>query len=182
MSAFSVLALGLPLSSSPSTLLKASNQVSAPHLKRPSTCPHPQSLALTLTFQSASPPRQGVRGYVALNVLVFDEELPELEALVRVVAAAGVDALIVQVGSPFLSWKGMVQGGGSVCSQRLSSTRRLPDNRRHTIMPDGLCLIFDTGPWGSGACAARGTRPAHPWLYPDEHHECAGRRGECVWA
>jgi len=38
----------------------------------------------------------GVRGYVTLNTLVFDEELPVLEAAVRACAAAGVDAVIVQ--------------------------------------------------------------------------------------
>jgi len=38
----------------------------------------------------------GVRGYVTLNTLVFDAELPALEAAVRACAAAGVDAVIVQ--------------------------------------------------------------------------------------
>ncbi|HKQ71624.1 MAG TPA: U32 family peptidase, partial [Polyangiaceae bacterium] len=38
----------------------------------------------------------GVRGYVALNTLVFDDELPALESAIRGCAAAGVDALIVQ--------------------------------------------------------------------------------------
>lgn len=38
----------------------------------------------------------GVRGYVTLNTLVFDEELPMLEAAVRACAEAGADALIVQ--------------------------------------------------------------------------------------
>jgi putative protease len=38
----------------------------------------------------------GVKGYVALNTLVFDAELPALEAAVRACAAAGVDAVIVQ--------------------------------------------------------------------------------------
>lgn len=41
---------------------------------------------------------RGVKGYVALNVLVFDEELERLEERVRQIAAAGVDAVIVQVG------------------------------------------------------------------------------------
>jgi putative protease len=40
--------------------------------------------------------RRGVRGYVALNTLVFPSELEELEAVVRMVAEAGADALIVQ--------------------------------------------------------------------------------------
>jgi putative protease len=38
----------------------------------------------------------GVRGYVTLNTLVFDEELASVEAAVRACAAAGVDAVIVQ--------------------------------------------------------------------------------------
>jgi U32 family peptidase len=38
----------------------------------------------------------GRRGYVTLNTLVFDDELPALEAAVRACAAAGVDAVIVQ--------------------------------------------------------------------------------------
>ena len=38
----------------------------------------------------------GVRGYVTLNTLVFDDELPRLEAAVRACAEAGADAVIVQ--------------------------------------------------------------------------------------
>ncbi len=40
--------------------------------------------------------RFGVKGYVALNTLAFPRELSDLEATVREVAEAGVDALIVQ--------------------------------------------------------------------------------------
>jgi putative protease len=40
--------------------------------------------------------RRGVRGYVTLNTLVFPKELEQVEAIVRRVAAAGVDAVIVQ--------------------------------------------------------------------------------------
>ena len=40
--------------------------------------------------------RRGVRGYVTLNTLVFPRELEEIEETVRHVAAAGVDAVIVQ--------------------------------------------------------------------------------------
>jgi putative protease len=40
--------------------------------------------------------RQGVQGFVALNTLVFSDELPRLEETVRAVAAAGVDAVLVQ--------------------------------------------------------------------------------------
>lgn len=39
---------------------------------------------------------RGVRGYLAMNVLIFDEELRRAEECVRAVAAAGVDAAIVQ--------------------------------------------------------------------------------------
>src|SRR5579863_9993383 len=40
--------------------------------------------------------RRGVKGYVTLNTLVFTGELPDLEATVRELALAGVDAVIVQ--------------------------------------------------------------------------------------
>jgi len=40
--------------------------------------------------------RAGARAYVTLNTLVFEPELPVVEELVRRVAAAGVDAVIVQ--------------------------------------------------------------------------------------
>lgn len=40
--------------------------------------------------------RRGVKGYVTLNTLIFSNELAELESLVRMVAAAGVDAVLVQ--------------------------------------------------------------------------------------
>lgn len=39
---------------------------------------------------------RGARGYVTLNTLVFDQELPAVEAAVRACAEAGVDAVIVQ--------------------------------------------------------------------------------------
>ena len=49
-------------------------------------------LAETLSYLHG----HGVRGYVTLNTLVFDDELPALEAAVRACAEAGVDAVIVQ--------------------------------------------------------------------------------------
>src|SRR5271157_4405798 len=49
-------------------------------------------LAEVMTFLH----RRGVRGYVTLNTLVFPRELEELEGAVRELAAAGVDAVIVQ--------------------------------------------------------------------------------------
>ena len=40
--------------------------------------------------------RRGVKGYVAVNTLVFTRELPAIEDLLRRIAAAGADAIIVQ--------------------------------------------------------------------------------------
>src|SRR5262245_24820010 len=40
--------------------------------------------------------RHCLRGYVTLNTLVFSKELDELEPIVRRVAEAGADAIIVQ--------------------------------------------------------------------------------------
>lgn len=40
--------------------------------------------------------RRGLKGYCAFNTLVFERELPAAEARIRRLAAAGVDALIVQ--------------------------------------------------------------------------------------
>ena len=40
--------------------------------------------------------RRGVRGYVTLNTLAFPRELEDLETTIRIVAEAGVDAVIVQ--------------------------------------------------------------------------------------
>lgn len=39
---------------------------------------------------------RGLRGYITLNTLLFPRELPEVEATLRHVAQAGVDAIIVQ--------------------------------------------------------------------------------------
>ncbi|MGA0200652.1 MAG: peptidase U32 family protein, partial [Prochlorotrichaceae cyanobacterium] len=39
---------------------------------------------------------RGVKGYLTLNTLMFTEELGELEAVLRAVISAGVDAAIVQ--------------------------------------------------------------------------------------
>ena len=40
--------------------------------------------------------RRGVKGYVTLNTLVFEDELDEAEQYLRTMIAAGVDAVIVQ--------------------------------------------------------------------------------------
>jgi len=40
--------------------------------------------------------RSGLRGYVTLNTLAFSEELKPLEAIVRQIAAAGADGVLVQ--------------------------------------------------------------------------------------
>ncbi len=48
--------------------------------------------------------RHGLRGYATLNTLVFDDELVEFAELVRHVAGAGVDAVLVQdVGAAMLA-------------------------------------------------------------------------------
>ncbi|WP_437930068.1 DUF3656 domain-containing protein [Sorangium sp. So ce291] len=49
-------------------------------------------LAETMRFLHA----HGVKGYVTLNTLVFDDELPAVRAAVEACAAAGADAIIVQ--------------------------------------------------------------------------------------
>src|SRR4051812_45327655 len=51
-----------------------------------------ETLADTMAFLH----RRGVKGYVTLNTLIFPSELAELEQTVRRVAAAGVDAVLVQ--------------------------------------------------------------------------------------
>ncbi|MDI1429009.1 peptidase U32 family protein [Polyangium sorediatum] len=51
-----------------------------------------EGLARTMAFLH----EHGVRGYVTLNTLVFDEELENVENAVRTCAEAGVDAVIVQ--------------------------------------------------------------------------------------
>ena len=49
-------------------------------------------LALTMTFLH----HRGVKGYVTLNTLAFTDELAELESLIRTIADANVDAVLVQ--------------------------------------------------------------------------------------
>jgi collagenase-like PrtC family protease len=65
---------------------------------------------------------RGVKGYVALNVLVFDEELGALEARARQIARAGVDAVIVQVRAS-VRWGG---GGGGLKGGGGGTTKRRP--------------------------------------------------------
>ena len=40
--------------------------------------------------------QRGVKGYLTLNTLVFTDELPEVERVIRRVAEVGVDAVLVQ--------------------------------------------------------------------------------------
>ena len=42
---------------------------------------------------------RGVKGYATLNTLVFEDEMEQLEQLLRSIAQAGVDAVIVQVAA-----------------------------------------------------------------------------------
>ncbi len=48
--------------------------------------------------------QRGVKGFVTVNVLIFDEELAAVEEQIRHIAACGVDAVIVQA-CLFLSCK-----------------------------------------------------------------------------
>jgi putative protease len=49
--------------------------------------------------------RRGVAGYVTLNTLAFASELPAMADVIARVAAAGVDAVLVQdLGPPARSW------------------------------------------------------------------------------
>ena len=43
---------------------------------------------------------RGVKGYVAMNILLFDEELERAEDTIRVIAGSNADAVIVQVNAP----------------------------------------------------------------------------------
>lgn len=51
-----------------------------------------QSLAQTMTYLH----RRGLRGYLALNTLLFDEELASAAELIKLAAQSSIDALIVQ--------------------------------------------------------------------------------------
>lgn len=62
--------------------------------------------------------QRGVKGYVALNVLIFDEELTALQALVHDVARAGADAVIVQVQRRSFARRG-VSGYAMISTARL---------------------------------------------------------------
>ena len=42
---------------------------------------------------------RGVKGYVAMNILLFDKELERAEEAIRVIAASNADAVIVQVNA-----------------------------------------------------------------------------------
>ena len=42
---------------------------------------------------------RGVKGFVTLNVLLFDEELQRAEETIHIIAAGGADAVIIQVSS-----------------------------------------------------------------------------------
>ncbi len=56
---------------------------------------------------------QGVKGFVTFNVLVFDDELAAVEQRLRQMAAAGVDALIVQVRGRRKGRGLITRGGGA---------------------------------------------------------------------
>lgn len=63
---------------------------------------------------------RGVKGYVTVNILVFDRELARLEQRIRQIAQAGVDAVIVQVGAAGV-W---AQATFCACGSALSNGRK----------------------------------------------------------
>ena len=72
--------------------------------------------------------RGGARAYVTLNTLVFEPELPVVEELIRRVAAAGVDAIIVQDPAVALLARAIspLQVATQTASAPSSSTRGTP--------------------------------------------------------
>ena len=88
---------------------------------------------------------RGLKGFVAMNVLVFDDELAAVEQRVAAMARAGVDAAIVQVGTD--GWGGwvvvvavvavvvQVQGGTSARGQRMYLCARAA---RHSAQEEAL--------------------------------------------
>ena len=99
---------------------------------------------------------RGVQGYVALNVLVFDEELAEVQQRVRQIAAAGVDAVIVQVRAPF---------DGACNSASLPSWPPLT-----------ATAVCAAGPWGCLAYPRNCAVARNPRQHADDHHERRWRR------
>lgn len=60
--------------------------------------------------------QRGVKGFVTVNVLIFDKELAAVEEHIRHIAACGVDAVIVQA-SIFLScWFPTNSVSGGACT------------------------------------------------------------------
>ncbi len=74
--------------------------------------------------------RHGVRGFLTMNTLVFTNELDEAEEQLRTIAAAGVDAIIVQ------------DLGLAVLAQRIAPEVEIHASTQMTITsPEGLALI-----------------------------------------
>lgn len=85
---------------------------------------------------------RGVKGFVAMNVLVFDDELPLVEERVRQMAEAGVDAVIVQVGGISDCFRGHT----GICT----SDEYIPyDISKHGVQPEvdgqGLDVLWTFG-------------------------------------
>lgn len=96
-----------------------------------------------------------VKGYVVLNVLVFDEELQRMEQRVRQVAEAGVDAVIVQVG--------LCGPCGCFCWPASRS------HHCHSMVPAHACM-----PWWRAVRSGHGLYLPLPMLCPPRHthHSC----------
>ena len=72
---------------------------------------------------------RGVKGYVTMNVLVFDDELRECERLIRACAKNGVDAMIVQ------------DVGAARLVKRVAPNMAVPEARRCRLRTrTGRCL------------------------------------------
>lgn len=99
--------------------------------------------------------QRGVKGFVTVNVLVFDEELSAVEEHVRHIAACGADAVIVQARTH----SALTQTPASACECKAGSSPHV--TRGPTLLTClGSALLADdlTGCWG---CARPGTAAAH---------------------
>lgn len=111
---------------------------------------------------------RGVKGYVAMNILLFDEELERAENTIRVIAASNADAVIVQV------CHSLCGPARVACSPSLHNPPAL--HHRHgwhwpcmnTVQ--GLMQLRCAGYWRCRACETRGPLTAHPCKHPDVHH------------
>ncbi len=84
--------------------------------------------------------RGGARAYVTLNTLVFEPELPIVEELIRRVAAAGVDAIIVQDPAVALLAGALSPGGGATPRLEVHASTQMTASS-----PQAVSLLRDLG-------------------------------------